>query len=161
MEKTYNVSEAAEKIGVSVKTLQRWDRDGKLVANRTPSNRRYYTEIQLNEIFDMEVKKMREKFNELAKRFIEYLKDREFDEPFKFEMNDGCCEDNFMFGTEFVGSFDAWIFVTAMYGDGSVTTASMFTLADNDFNGNWDDYLDVIADYYYNNYKYWTPVVQK
>lgn len=57
MEKTYNVSEAAEKIGVSVKTLQRWDRDGKLVANRTPSNRRYYTENQLNEIkegdFDM------------------------------------------------------------------------------------------------------------
>ena len=31
MERTYNVSEAAEKIGVSVKTLQRWDRDGKLV----------------------------------------------------------------------------------------------------------------------------------
>ena len=50
MEKTYNVSEAAEKIGVSVKTLQRWDRDGKLVANRTPSNRRYYTESQIIEI---------------------------------------------------------------------------------------------------------------
>lgn len=57
MEKTYNVSEAADKLGVSVKTLQRWDRDGKLVANRTPSNRRYYTENQLREIkegdFDM------------------------------------------------------------------------------------------------------------
>ena len=50
MEKTYNVSEAAEKIGVSVKTLQRWDRDGKLVANRTPSNRRYYTDSQLKNI---------------------------------------------------------------------------------------------------------------
>ena len=50
MEKTYNVSEAAKKIGVSVKTLQRWDRDGKLVANRTPSNRRYYTDSQLKNI---------------------------------------------------------------------------------------------------------------
>lgn len=50
MEKIYNVSEAAKKIGVSVKTLQRWDRDGKLVANRTPSNRRYYTDSQLKNI---------------------------------------------------------------------------------------------------------------
>ena len=49
MEKIYNVSEASEKIGVSVKTLQRWDRDGKLVASRTPSNRRYYTDEQLKE----------------------------------------------------------------------------------------------------------------
>ena len=54
MEKTYNVSEAAKKIGVSVKTLQRWDRDGKLVASRTPSNRRFYTESQLREILNME-----------------------------------------------------------------------------------------------------------
>lgn len=50
MGKTYNISKAAEKIGVSVKTLQRWDRDGKLIANRTPSNRRYYTENQLRSI---------------------------------------------------------------------------------------------------------------
>ena len=50
MEKTYNVGEAAKKIGVSVKTLQRWDRDGKLIANRTPSNRRYYTDSQLKKI---------------------------------------------------------------------------------------------------------------
>ncbi|MGN0465540.1 MAG: MerR family DNA-binding transcriptional regulator, partial [Lachnospiraceae bacterium] len=30
-------------MGVSVKTLQRWDREGILKANRTPTNRRYYT----------------------------------------------------------------------------------------------------------------------
>lgn len=54
MGKTYNVSEAAKKIGVSVKTLQRWDRDGKLVASRTPSNRRFYAESQLREILNME-----------------------------------------------------------------------------------------------------------
>ena len=38
--------EMAKKIGVTVKTLQRWDVSGKLVAYRTPTNRRYYTEDQ-------------------------------------------------------------------------------------------------------------------
>lgn len=33
----------AELFGVSVKTLQRWDREGILKANRTPTDRRYYT----------------------------------------------------------------------------------------------------------------------
>lgn len=36
----------AEKIGVTVKTLQNWDNDGTLKAQRTPTNRRYYTEEQ-------------------------------------------------------------------------------------------------------------------
>lgn len=54
MERTYNVSEAARILGVSVKTLQRWDRDKKLIANRTPSNRRFYTEKQINDIYNDE-----------------------------------------------------------------------------------------------------------
>ena len=33
----------AELIGVSVKTLQRWDREGILEVNWTPTDRRYYT----------------------------------------------------------------------------------------------------------------------
>lgn len=33
-------------IGVSVKTLQRWDKDKKLIAFRSPTNRRYYTHNQ-------------------------------------------------------------------------------------------------------------------
>lgn len=41
--KNYKPKEFAELIGVSVKTLQRWDREGILKANRTPTNRRYYT----------------------------------------------------------------------------------------------------------------------
>lgn len=39
----YKPKDFAELLGVSVKTLQRWDRDGILKANRTPTNRRYYT----------------------------------------------------------------------------------------------------------------------
>lgn len=39
----YKPKEFAELIGVSVKTLQRWDNDNKLKAYRTPTNRRYYT----------------------------------------------------------------------------------------------------------------------
>ena len=46
MEKIYNVTEFAEMIGKSVKTLQKWDRDGILKAYRSPSNRRYYTHSQ-------------------------------------------------------------------------------------------------------------------
>ena len=39
----YKPKDFAELLGISVKTLQRWDRDGILKANRTPTDRRYYT----------------------------------------------------------------------------------------------------------------------
>lgn len=39
----YKPKDFAELLGVSVKTLQRWDRDGIWKANRTPTDRRYYT----------------------------------------------------------------------------------------------------------------------
>ena len=35
--------EMSELLGISVKTLQRWDQEGKLAAYRNPSGRRYYT----------------------------------------------------------------------------------------------------------------------
>ena len=41
------VTQAAFRLRRSVKTLQRWDRDGVLVAQRTATNRRYYTEDQI------------------------------------------------------------------------------------------------------------------
>lgn len=44
--KIYKVGELAKMLGISVKTLQRWDREGILKANRTITNRRYYTEEQ-------------------------------------------------------------------------------------------------------------------
>lgn len=45
--KTYKLNEFASKIGVCVSTLQKWDRKGILIASRTLTNRRYYTEEQL------------------------------------------------------------------------------------------------------------------
>lgn len=43
----YKPHELAKILGVSVKTLQRWDKSGKLPAKRTPTNYRYYTENDL------------------------------------------------------------------------------------------------------------------
>ena len=42
----YKPQEFAEMIGVSIKTLQRWDNAGKLKAYRSPTDRRYYTHKQ-------------------------------------------------------------------------------------------------------------------
>ena len=42
MNRIYKLSEFGEKIGKSVDTLRRWDRDGTLKAKRTPTNHRYY-----------------------------------------------------------------------------------------------------------------------
>ena len=50
---TYNIAEFARLAGVSVKTLQRWDREGRLKpASRTPGNRRLYTQEQLNKLLN-------------------------------------------------------------------------------------------------------------
>lgn len=37
-------NEMAKRLGVTEKTLQKWDKLGKFKADRTPTNRRYYTE---------------------------------------------------------------------------------------------------------------------
>lgn len=42
----YSPAKFGEMIGKSVKTLQRWDAEGILVAYRSPKNRRYYTHDQ-------------------------------------------------------------------------------------------------------------------
>src|SRR5712691_323074 len=43
----YTPSQFAKKVGVSVKTIQKWDRIGVLPAKRTITNRRYYTDEDL------------------------------------------------------------------------------------------------------------------
>lgn len=45
----YTIGEFAKLINRTVNCLQKWDREGKLKANRTPTNRRFYTEQQLLE----------------------------------------------------------------------------------------------------------------
>ena len=48
MENTINVKKAAEFLGVTVKTMQRWEREKRLVPiGRTSSNRRVYTLSQI------------------------------------------------------------------------------------------------------------------
>jgi excisionase family DNA binding protein len=49
MSTNLTIRKAAEYLGYKVKTLQKWDRDGKLVAGRTKTGRRVYTEEQLEE----------------------------------------------------------------------------------------------------------------
>ena len=45
---------AAKLLGVSVKTLQRWEREGRLIpVSRTDSNRRLYTEAQIREFIGL------------------------------------------------------------------------------------------------------------
>lgn len=45
----FNVSEFARRVGRSVSTLQRWDREGVLVPSRTPTGRRVYGEEHLRQ----------------------------------------------------------------------------------------------------------------
>jgi putative resolvase len=46
MANIYSPREFGQLIGRSVKTLQKWDREGTLTAQRSPTNRRYYTQDQ-------------------------------------------------------------------------------------------------------------------
>lgn len=55
----YKPKEMAELIGVSVPTLQRWDREGVLKAHRTPTNRRYYTKEQYLKYINKPIKNQR------------------------------------------------------------------------------------------------------
>ena len=48
-EKTYSTGKFAKLIGITSRTLQRWDEGGKLVAYKTATGRRFYTETQYRE----------------------------------------------------------------------------------------------------------------
>ena len=51
--KKYKVGEFAKLLNVTVKTLQNWDKQGTLKAYRTPTNQRFYTEEQLNQVLNL------------------------------------------------------------------------------------------------------------
>ncbi len=61
MDNTYNIiTQAAKFLGFKVKTLQKWDREGRLVpAYRTPTNRRVYTQSQLKEFIGRQTENTR------------------------------------------------------------------------------------------------------
>lgn len=46
---TFKTGKAAQYLNISIDTLKRWDKNGKLTAHRTTSNRRYYTQSQLDD----------------------------------------------------------------------------------------------------------------
>ena len=54
MEKLYRMNEAADVLGVSVKTLQRWDQAGKATFLRTPNGQRRLPQSELNKLLGLE-----------------------------------------------------------------------------------------------------------
>jgi putative resolvase len=46
----YSIGKFAKLVGKSIRTLQRWDRDGILLANRTATGRRFYTLAQYHQV---------------------------------------------------------------------------------------------------------------
>lgn len=56
MEKRYKPGEFAKLVNRTVGTLRKWDREGKLTAERMPSGHRYYTDEHLTEALNIERK---------------------------------------------------------------------------------------------------------
>lgn len=54
LETIYKPKDVSKLLGVTVNTLQRWDREGKFKACRNAANRRYYTQEQLNRFLGKE-----------------------------------------------------------------------------------------------------------
>jgi len=52
MKENLNLSQTQNLLKISYITLRRWDEDGTLKANRTPTNRRYYTRSQINDFLN-------------------------------------------------------------------------------------------------------------
>lgn len=59
----YKVGEFSEKVGVSISTLQRWDRTNVLKSRRTPTNQRYYTDEDLNKVLNLETEEKSDRKN--------------------------------------------------------------------------------------------------
>lgn len=50
MSKAYSIGDFAKRIGRSVQTVRRWEREGKLVAKRLPSGHRYFDESDVRHL---------------------------------------------------------------------------------------------------------------
>ena len=49
-EKYYTARQASDMLGVSLKTIQRWDNEGKMKAFRTPTNRRVFPQSEIDKM---------------------------------------------------------------------------------------------------------------
>lgn len=80
-----------EQLGVSVKTLQRWDREETLKANRTPTDRRYYTYDQylVQEELIQDIVSILHVFSCRLYGLHKYKKQIERDEEIAKELQDG------------------------------------------------------------------------
>lgn len=54
MDRLRSIGYAAKRIGVTVKTLQRWDKKGLLPATRTLTGKRMYSDAQINALVNGE-----------------------------------------------------------------------------------------------------------
>jgi len=61
--KTYKTGAFAKLIGVTMRTLQRWDESDKLIAHRTATGRRFYTEKQYREYMHLPIETTRRQKN--------------------------------------------------------------------------------------------------
>lgn len=52
MARQLSIGEAAKHLGVSRDTLRRWEKKGKISPYRSPSNRRYYSQDQLDRLIE-------------------------------------------------------------------------------------------------------------
>ena len=69
MEKKYTIGQAADYLNKSVNTLQRLDREQKLIAKRTDTNRRLYTKDQLDRYLETEIIAKKGKDNYYLKHY--------------------------------------------------------------------------------------------
>ena len=60
-EKTFSTGKFAKLVGITTRTLQRWDENQKLVAHRTATGRRFYTETQYREYMNIRVEEKHRK----------------------------------------------------------------------------------------------------
>ena len=60
-EKTYSTGKFGKLIGITPRTLQRWDARGKLVSHRTATGRRFYTETQYREYMKIDIETQQRK----------------------------------------------------------------------------------------------------
>jgi putative resolvase len=61
MDKTYSIGKFGKLIGITTRTLQTWDDDGQLIAHKTATGRRFYTESQYREYMKITIDKSRQK----------------------------------------------------------------------------------------------------